>query len=115
MIGLRLRLPQGMRQILDARLNGHRPAWAVHVCDDRVIAKLAERLGFPTVLAQPINLPTWDWAALRGLDVLLIYRPEGGDPVVAADNIQAARPADLTVVAIWDWSDSVARFFGGHD
>lgn len=106
-----LRLPHGMPPILQARLAGHRPAYSVHVTDDREIAGLANRLGFPVVYADPLNLPEWDWSALRGLDVVLVYRPSGSDPVGAADRIMQAMPKDMTAIPIWQWVDAVAPFF----
>ena len=109
MSGQTLRLPNGMRRILDARLNGQRPAWAVHVTDDTMVAQLAIKTGFPVVLAAPLNLPVWDWSALRGLDVVLVYRPSGSDPLGAAINIIAAQPSDLIAVPIWRMVEGMAR------
>ena len=102
------RLPDGMRKILDARFEGLRPAYPVHITDDNAIAHLANRAGFPAVLADPLNLPTWDWSALRGLDVVLVFLPSGSDPVGAAINIAAAHPADLIAVPVWRMVEAMA-------
>jgi hypothetical protein len=102
-----------MRTILDARMAGQRPADAVHITDDTGVARLAARMGFPVVFASPLALPAWDWRALRGLDVVMVYTPPNADHVAACVHIHEAKPGDLICVPIWAWVATVSWFFEG--
>jgi hypothetical protein len=93
-----LRLPEGMRPILQARLAGRRPAEMVHVTDWPALDNFCRVNDLPCAFVDPLA-GAWDWSALHDLDVICVGI--NGVPDMAA--LRAVRPAFLRLLGPHGW------------
>ena len=93
-----LRLPEGMRPILQARLAGRRPAEMVHVTDWPALDYFCRVNDLPCAFVDPLA-GAWDWSALHDLDVICVGI--NGVPDMAA--LRAVRPAFLRLLGPHGW------------
>jgi hypothetical protein len=88
-----------MRPILQARMAGRRPAELVHVTNWLPLADFCHQNRLPTVYAEPLNDPAWDWRALHGLDVVVV----GINGVPDMPTLKAVRPSFLRLLGPHGW------------
>ena len=91
--GEHMRLANGARWLLEARMAGKRPAWPVVVTDELNCASIHRKWGFAVLLAGP---GVWDMTCLRDLKVWVFACRQ--DVLGLVESVAIGKPADLVVL-----------------